>query len=420
MNYEFPVKDKFQAREVTELDFTIEPTDETVYVNLDPVRDKSYLDQIKYNLNIEDDQLIKITDTFNKTIFSGHRGSGKSIELKRFHQSINKPDCYMSVHIDIEQEMEVGGFRSEDLFVILIAKLIERIDAEKISFESSSLDKIVGEWLSEKTIQEELKKDFKLNLEGEISAGNSFFGLLKFKSALKSIFSASSTTSESIRRKIRKNPSNLIDQFNDILSELRETLSKGNKAKDILFIFDGTEKIPYGIYEALFVKDSYLIRGINANMIFSVPINSYYKIESNPAADFFQVYLLPMVKLTEDSRLMLKQIISKRIDLDKFIDDDALSLCVDKSGGCIRQLIRIVNRAMIIALGGKIKIGIAEKSIHALGEEMKNLLKSEHIDILKQKKYDTADAPVLDLLFSLAVLKYNGVRGVNPLLEELI
>lgn len=420
MNYEFPVIDKFQARDVTELDFTIEPTDETVYVNLDSVRDKSYIDQIKYNLNIEDNQLKKITDTFTKTIFSGHRGSGKSIELKRFHQSINKPDCYMSVHIDIEQEMEVGGFRSEDLFVILIAKLIERVHGEGLSFKSSSLDKIIKEWLSETTIQEELKKDFKLNLEGEISAGNSFFGFLKFKSALKSIFSASSTTSESIRRTIRKNPSNLIDQFNDILSELRETLSKSDKAKDILFIFDGTEKIPYGIYEALFVKDSYLIRGINANMIFSVPINSYYNIESNPAADFFQVYLLPMVKLTEESRLMLKQIISKRIDVDRFIEDDALSLCVNKSGGCIRQLIRIVNRAMIIALGGKIKIEIAEKSIHALGEEMKNLLKSEHIDILKQKKFNTADAPVLDLLFSLAVLKYNGVRGINPLLEELI
>jgi len=420
MNYEFPVIDKFQARDVTELDFTIEPTDEKVYVNLDSVRDKSYIDQIKYNLNIEENQLKKITDTFTKTIFSGHRGSGKSIELKRFHQSINKPDCYMSVHIDIEQEMEVGGFRSEDLFVILIAKLIERVDGEGLSFKSSSLDKIIKEWLSEKTIQEELKKDFKLNLEAEISAGNSFFGFLKFKSALKSIFSTSSTTSENIRRAIRKNPSNLIDQFNDILSELRETLSKGNKAKDILFIFDGTEKIPYEIYEALFVKDSYLIRGINANMIFSVPINSYYNIESNPAADFFQVYLLPMVKLTKESRVMLKQIISKRIDVDRFIYDDALSLCVNKSGGCIRQLIRIVNRAMIIALGGKIKIEIAEKSVHALGEEMKNLLKSEHIDILKQKKFNTADAPVLDLLFSLAVLKYNGVRGINPLLEELI
>lgn len=113
MSYAFPVTDKFQAREVTELDFTIEPTDKKVYVNLDSVRDKSYLGQIKYNLNIEDDQLQRITKTFHKIIFSGHRGSGKSIELKRFHHGINNKACYLSVHIDIEQEMEVGGFQPE-------------------------------------------------------------------------------------------------------------------------------------------------------------------------------------------------------------------------------------------------------------------------------------------------------------------
>lgn len=40
MKYEFPVKNKFHARSVTELDFEIDPMDSDVYVNLDEVRVK--------------------------------------------------------------------------------------------------------------------------------------------------------------------------------------------------------------------------------------------------------------------------------------------------------------------------------------------------------------------------------------------
>ncbi len=81
MQYNFPVTNKFEARAVTELNFEI---DHRVYIDLDAVRGKDYLDQIKFNLNIDENRLREPTDTFTKIIFSGHRGTGKSLELKRF------------------------------------------------------------------------------------------------------------------------------------------------------------------------------------------------------------------------------------------------------------------------------------------------------------------------------------------------
>ena len=132
-----------------------------------------------------------------------------------------------------------------------------------------------------------------------------------------------------------------------------------------------------------------------------------------------------MVKLSKEnqpqlSESLLSEVISKRIKIDKLMTTEALDLCVKKSGGCIRQLIRIVNTSISMALGAKVTQEIAERSIKKLGHDMKDTLTSAHLEVLKDKKYETADAIVLELLLSLVVLKYNGDRGVNPLLEGLL
>ena len=418
MKYQFPVKNKFHARTVTELDFEIDPMNPDVYVNLDSVRGKDYIEEIKFN--VDEDSLKVVTPNFIKIIFSGHRGSGKSIELQRFQNYINDSSRYFSVFIRIEKELEVGSFQPEDLFIILITKLIESIHELKIEFNSDYLKEIQREWLSEKAIIKELKDNFQVDVSSEVAAGASFFVFLKLKSALKSVFSSESKTLRTIREKIKKNPKNLIDKFNAVVADLRIALDKKNLSKDILFILDGTEKIPYQIYRELFCENSYLIRAINANMIFSVPINAYFDIKGNPSSEFFQTYTLPMILITDNSMPLLGQIITKRIDAEMFIEKESLDFCIQKSGGCIRQLLRIVNKALIISRGTKITKETAEKSVSDLGRSMIELFDSEHLSILKQKQYYTADSKVLDLLFSLAVLKYNGAREINPLIQKYL
>ncbi len=82
-------------------------------------------------------------------------------------------------------------------------------------------------------------------------------------------------------------------------------------------------------------------------------------------------------------------------------------------------MIRIVNKALIVSLGKKITREIAEKSVYEMSRALVDQLDSEHLEILKEKKYYTANQKVLELLFSLAVLKYNGEREINPLIENM-
>lgn len=420
MPYKFPVANKFAARAVTELDFEIDPMDPEVYVDLDAVRGRTYLDRIKYNLNIDKDRLADTTEDFTKILFSGHRGTGKSMELKRFQHYIDHNDRYFSVFIEIEKESEVGTFQSEDLFAILIVKLIEKIDQHHIDFRSDFLNDIFNEWFSDEDIKKELKQNFKVDLGTETGAGWDFFGFVKLKAAMKAIFSSESNTCKTIRQSIKKNPLRLIERFNASLSDLRDTLEKQKRAKDILFILDGTEKISHATYLKLFRDDSHLIRSIDANMIVSVPINSFFDINKTASSQFFQAFTLPMIVIDEKSSPLLEKIITTRIDADTFIGPDALQFCVEKSGGCIRQLIRIVNKALNISLGEKITPEIARDAASEISRSMMDILDSEHREILRARKFDTADEKLLELLFELVILKYNGERKINPLIEDKV
>ena len=237
--------------------------------------------QIEFTLNIKGHKLRQKTTKAIKILFSGHQGSGKSLELKRINEFLNEPARYFSIYIEIEQEIEYNLFRAEDMFVLLLTKLVERIEEEKLDFNYSVLETISSDWLKDKEILRELTDNYQFEGSSEASVGASFWKFLSLKGKLKALFSHNSKTARIIREKIQRNSMELIERLNIVLIELRETLEAQSKGRDVLFILDGTEKIKYEIYTQLFVNDSHLIRAINTNMIFAVPINAFYDIRTS-------------------------------------------------------------------------------------------------------------------------------------------
>ena len=419
----FPVTNKFDAKDVTELDYEVDLFKEGLYVNFDELRGTDFINELKLELHIEEDLNIKDKNVLNsptnqyvKIIFSGHRGCGKTTELKRLHNQINNEDCYFSIFISLEQETYLNKFQPEDLYALIIIKLVERLNDEGISFSSHELDAIAMQWF---TTTEEIKKESekdskKAGVEAGIGVG--FLKFLNLKASFKNDFAFENDFSTEVRRKIKSNPLEIIVRFNVVLNEIRKLIKEKNKGNDILFIIDGSEKMPFNIYQELCLKDSYLLRRINCNIIFSVPINAWYDIESS-TSDFFGRYLLPMIKVDDKSIPYLEKIITLRIAEDVFFEDKVLDYIAHYSGGCIRQLIQIVHKCIMVSLGAKITMEKAEKAVKELGQEMRDRLKTEHLKIIEDKDYQKADTAVTDMLFSLALLKYNGTRDINPLLK---
>ena len=85
------------------------------------------------------------------------------------------------------------------------------------------------------------------------------------------------------------------------------------------------------------------------------------------------------------------------------------------SGECVRQLFQIINKALTIALGGKITEEIFNTATKKLGQQNYEQLENNHLKILKEGTFNTADKEIREMLYSLALLKYNGDELLIPL-----
>lgn len=161
-------------------------------------------------------------------------------------------------------------------------------------------------------------------------------------------------------------------------------------------------------------------------MLIAVPINAYYKIEAVPSQHFAQRLIIPMIKLGEPNspaNACFKLVIERRIQADVFFEPGVLDECVRYSGGCIRQLLRVVNAVIKRALGKRAGLALAREAIRAEGRVLNDAVTSQHLATL-QRGLGTlrpADPDVREMLYQLVLLKYNGDGlRLNPLLEDFI
>ncbi|MDR6563850.1 MULTISPECIES: hypothetical protein [unclassified Arcicella] len=422
--FNYPVNDPFEARAVTEPTFEEDIFASNLYVNLDTVRGNEYLNDIKFDLGIGEDGSFHLTKEYVKLIFSGHIGSGKTIELKRLHQELNQTSQYFSVFISIEEELEISRFEPEDFYVLLITKLITQLQENGISRNTESLKELAKMFFSDTEVKKEISESIKDEIGVNIEANIGFLNFFKLGGSLKNLLAGETKTAKVVREVTRKNLLHLTQLLNDYLSDIRADIQREGLGQDILFIIDGSEKIMFEKYETLFVKDANVLIGINANMIMSVRIDAFYQIEKSPVR-FTSQYVVPMIRTTNSQNCdSLCEIITKRIDFDTFFEDrDALSRCIHYSGGCIRQLFRIVNVAIRKTRGKKkIDVTIVEEVVDEIGNTMRESINKSYIEILKKGDFEPAEAKVKEMLYGLLLLKYNGIKSIkiNPILEKYL
>jgi hypothetical protein len=419
--YTFPVRTVREAKAVIEPEFQPNLFDEQeLYVNLDEIRDKSYLDKLYFRLGYNrETEFFEPPAGCEKIIFSGHRGCGKSTELRRINSTLTGPGRYFTVFIDLEQEVEVGSFQYADFFSLLIHKLIEETVRNKVKGGAKRLQALAEKLLGKK-IEKTHSKKKKLGTTAEAAteAGFKLFGL-GAKASFKEVFSGENEISTTVRQEIKQNTLLLINELNVELGDTRMNIQESGQGEDILFIIDGSEKIQSDVYEELFIKKANILSELDINMLMAVPISAYYQIEKAPN-NFSTLYTVPMIKLenNELALALMKEIIRKRIEIPLFIEEGALNTCIEYSGGCIRQLFQVVHTSLINALGKKIEMEHARQAIYERGKYLWEFLDNEHFKVLGDENYRPAERKVGELLYILILLKYNGKIKVNPLLNS--
>lgn len=417
----FPVSNSFDAMEVTEPQFKIQDEPdvfEKLWVDFSSVRADKYFERIERVLGWKDGKIVHTPNIHQKIIFSGHRGNGKSVELKRFSEEISGKDGFFSIFVDLETETNIEQFSSEDLLITLISILIRVLEENDIPFEKKDFTEIAEGWTSETAVEQEIKNNFNIEAGAETEVGWSFWSFFKVKGNLKSSFSRDNATTKTIRRIIKNNPQPLVDQFNSVLVDIKQRIDAKGKGKDIIFFIDGLEKANREVYEKLFVNDVQLLTSLSVHIVSTVPIDTYYQLIEQGNRIYFKDFYLPMLRISDDSKKLFKTLIYNRVD-EQLIDNKALDYLIDYSGGCPRILLKMINRAF--QEQDKLDLPIAEKVVIQEGNERYRTLSSEHKHVIKGRDFSDADPVVLDLLHSLTILEYNGSnpeRKLIPLLER--
>lgn len=421
--YQFPEKVPFRAMEVTKPEFMIQSRAdwmEKLWVDFSQVRDASQFDRLDFSLGITEGKLAYSPEDYRKVIFSGHRGCGKSVELLRYKDRINQPDAFFTIFIDLEKETSIERFQPEDLFVALITILLRELGARGVNFDKKDFELIAKDWISETELVNEMEKSFGLAAEASVSLGWKFWEFLGIGANLKGTYSADNKTTKTVRQQIRTNPQTLITALNAALVAVRQNIISAGLGRDLIFVVDGLEKTNHEVYESLFIKDSQLILGLGAHLLLTVPIGTFYEVQSQNSRDFFGSFYLPMMRLNEHTIPLLKDMVTRRVDA-ALLELGVLDKLISMSGGCPRQLLKLVNRCFLLALGKSITLEHAVKAIREEGNERWRTLTSDHQAILQARKFESANMEVLQLLESLNILEYNGnnlERRINPLIEH--
>ena len=113
---------------------------------------------------------------------------------------------------------------------------------------------------------------------------------------------------------------------------------------------------------------------------------------------------------------------SVALRLTCFFEPGVLDECVAYSGGCIRQLLRIVNAVIYKALGQRASLAVAQAAIRAEGSTLNQVVTSEHVKVLEKglNNLRPNDPGVREMLLQLVLLKYNGHFRLNPLLTRFV
>lgn len=432
--YTFPEKNAFKAREALDTDFDIDAHDPNLYVDLDAIRilsdEADYKENLYFMLNIDPDSrtLDTTANDYSKILFLGHRGCGKTTELRRIHHFLNDPKRYFAILIETEKELEINRMQSEDFYVIMVIKIIRQLKEAGLEEATSCFDDLLKEWLTEKEVQEEISNTRGVEGSAAVKAdtdGNFLLkalSILKFEAEIKGALARENKTTTTIRTKIKKNLPDFVTKFNYALSEVREYCSKAGKGRDLLFIIDGTEKSTFEFYEEVFQKNGHILRSLNVNIITTLRLDAFYKLEGKPNLDFYQSVFVPMVTVTEENKDILAHIVAKRVDTESFFDTDALRFLIEMSGGSQRQLLRLTNQALLFNRGKKVDIHRAKSTVASEGEKLFHAISPEQKNILRNDTWvDNWSHPdVSVMLYAMVLLKYNGKARVNPIIQPYL
>ena len=373
----------------------------------------------------------------NKTLLflAGMRGSGKTSELAKIAQKLNHKDGFFCVTCNLDDGLDLNDMEYMDIIIFQLERLFEELEKVKFDIDVPIIASL-QKWFSErvKEVNKAIKKED--GFEVEITAGTpSFLSFLGITAKVKSNLLGSKENAQKIRTVFKNNFSDFARQFNLFVEEVNVKLRQTGTAKELLFVIDGIEKAAsLEIRKKIILEESNRIRQINANTIFTLPIE--LMPEGRKLISFSTVVSFPFVKIREKNGDIVEKAVErfmqftyKRIDEKLFDSPETVRKAILMGGGSPREYLRILQYAYMFADDDAeaITMDELEKGIRKLAAETSQYVSTSDLEKLKSLKQSNEEGKVMpfdedlqDLLEKLIILEYNDgtYKRVNPIVEE--
>lgn len=379
---------------------------------------------------------------YNKFLFGGHYGCGKSTELNRLAKKLDGE--YFIIMYSIGEYADYVGVSFVDIVFSILKNISEAASKSNIEIESNILEDIRNYWESERVFSSTQEDD--LNTSSEMSAGGSFLNILSAK--LKLYLQSSSTVKDEVVRRVNPSITSLVGMVNNFLDDFQKKMVD----KKLLLIIDDLDKVSLQKANEIFIDNSKNISSLHITAIYTFPIYLYYSADFRCIqGDFEAPFLLSMIKVKlkngqdyEKGIKSLENIIYKRAEKQLF-ERDVVSFVIKKSGGCIRTVFRLLREAALKAemvymaqeriTGNEIddsrkRISMSDVAYayRSYKSDMERVINKNCFELLsdiyrtKQPVIDGDNTMVMDLLKTQAVIEYNGERwcDLNPAVEDYL
>lgn len=393
--------------------------DDPRYVETEKARGDFQFNALFRQLGIDPHSLtFKVSHDRLYVLFCGHRGCGKSTELRRIRDRLNDPQRFCVVFVDVVRHLDTNNLQYADMLFALAHVLFKYLEEKEIFIDSVFL-KPLANWFKERIESNVKTKDFTAEIKagGSVESGLPFLG--KFFASVTNAFKVNSTYKEELRQILKNNFTDFAAAFNQLIAEAEAKLKAANKGRKLLFIVDGTDRLSEDDSKRFFITDVHQLQLITGLFVYCAPIHMIY--EGNQINQIFtSIVKLPMIKLCEQDGAKLDagydamlKMLYRRAAESLFDSMDTAKYLIEYSGGHPRDLLRLLSYAFGFAEGEKFDRASAEKAVKQLAMDYRRILDTKDYPLLREidrsplgqvsQNSDQAQS----LLYNLALLEYN-------------
>lgn len=414
--------DFYEIRNVVEFNNPIDETD-NFFIDFSGLRKGFHENKIFKTLNITpvSYKCNKLTSP-TRIFLSGHRGTGKTTELLKLKNEIDKTNCFLTVFCDLSrEELDMNNIDFVDIIIFMLERLVKELENKNVNISEDDIASFYS-WYEQRIEEINTKTDASATIETEAKASITMPLFYSLIARTKAKLTASQDTKDTIRRIFSNKFSEFSIKFNEFILDIKDTIKKEKNIEDLIFILDGFEKI--GTLEdrkKILIENSNKFIEIKSNMIIALPIELFSQVST--LSNFSTPIAFPLVTLDKNGIKKFKDFIYTRVSENLFDSEKTVEEIIRYGAGSPRETLKIIDEAFIEAKGEIIDYKSVIDAKNKMSNEIVNYLTADEVAVLQQlSNNDTVSYSdtIAKLLVKKVLLQYadDNTKVINPIISE--